>query len=141
MDQNLDFDALCELEPALRELETDVRAVRDDGSGSFFCSNFIWLPLDGRLKQLVGTGRRRFHAMLGEPEVLHHSRAYETAYLHLSPMMPKCRACGCVRFKPFGDLQVGQSQGQAAARDARRVEDARSESAAGVARKELPHPG
>ena len=115
----LDFAGLCELEPGLRELEEAVRAGRDDGALSFFCSNFEWLPLDGRLKSLVGTDRRRFHPMKGEPEVLHHSQAYEVAYLHLSRLMPPCRSCGCRFFEPFQDEQVEDSRRQALSRDAR----------------------
>ncbi len=112
MDESGDFEALCALEPELRELEADVRAVVDDGTGPFFCSNFVWLPFDGRLKTLVGTDRRRFHAMAGEPEVLHHSQAYEVAYLALSPLLPPCRDCGCQLFRPLQDAQVGETRGR-----------------------------
>ena len=112
MDDAIDFEALCALEPALLDLEADVRAVRDDGEGEFFCSNYEWLPLDGRLKTLVGTDRRRFHAMAGEPEALHHTRAYGTAYVALSRLMPPCRNCGCVRFRPYQDAQLRESHGQ-----------------------------
>jgi hypothetical protein len=115
MEQPIGFDNLCELEPALRELELEVRAVRDDGQSAFFCSNFEWMPLDGKLKALVGTGRRRFHEMRGEPALLHHSEAYEVAYLHLSPLMPSCRDCGCRHFQPFQERQVEESRGPAAA--------------------------
>ncbi len=116
MDEAPEFEELCALEPALRELEAEVRSVRDDGTGAFFCSNFLWLPLDGKLKSLIGTDRRRFHSMHGEPPLLHHSRAYEVAYLHLSRLMPRCRDCGCVGFKPFQNEQVEQSRRQADAR-------------------------
>ncbi|MEW6071068.1 MAG: hypothetical protein AB1726_00550 [Planctomycetota bacterium] len=98
MDEAIDFRALVALEPALAELEADVRAVRDDGTAPFFCSNYEWLPLDGRLKTLVGTDRRRFRPRAGEPPVLHDGRAYEVAYLALSRLLPPCRACGCRRF-------------------------------------------
>jgi len=111
MDDAPTFDDLCELEPALRDLEADVRAVKDDGTSAFFCSNFTWLPLDGRLKTLVGTERRRFHDMAGEPPELHHSSSYRVAYLHLSPLMPPCRDCGCQLFRPFQEAQVREARG------------------------------
>ena len=116
MDEAPRFEELCALEPALRDLEAEVRSVHDDGTAPFFCSNFLWLPLDGKLKSLIGTDRRRFQAMQGEPALLHDSRAYEVAYLYLSRLMPKCRECGCAGFKPFQDEQVEQSRRQARAR-------------------------
>lgn len=86
------YEELCRLEPRLTELEQDVRAVRDDGQSSFFCSNFLWLPMNARLRRLVGVDRPEPDLVLGD------SRVYEEAYGHLSRLMPPCRDCGCRLF-------------------------------------------
>ena len=52
-----DYDELARLEPRLAELERRVRSVEDDGRASFFCSNFVWLPLDAELQTLLGVRR------------------------------------------------------------------------------------
>ena len=101
-----DFDELCRLEPRLRELEEEVRAVRDDGRQSFFCSNFSWLPLNGRLRDLLGVARRPRPGDAPEPR-LYDSCAYERAFQHLSRLLPACRGCGCREFQPFRDAQMG----------------------------------
>lgn len=85
------YEELCEQEPRLLELEGDVREVRDDGQASFFCSSYLWLPLNARLRGLVGVDR-------AEDDALRDSYAYETAYDHLSQLMPPCRDCGCRLF-------------------------------------------
>ena len=95
----LDFTALTDLEPRLAELESRVRAIEDDGRASFFCSNYVWLPMQGDLKRLVGVDRR------GAPDELREgplwdSRSFESAYKHLSGLLPKCRNCGCRIFEP-----------------------------------------
>lgn len=100
----IDFEALCRLEPRLRELEEEVGAVRD-GGGSFFCSNFVWLPLDGDLRALVGVARRGADPSGGA--VLREGSSYEVAYRHLSSLMPPCRDCGCRRFAPYRLERVG----------------------------------
>lgn len=92
-----DFDGLCELEPRLRELEAHVSSVHDDGTKSFFCSNYVWLPINSTLRELLGVAR-----VESETDPLaRDSRAYEAAYVHLSTLMPPCRACGCWRFDPY----------------------------------------
>jgi hypothetical protein len=95
-----EFRALAELEPRLSELEARVRAVVDDGRASFFCSNHVWLPIQGDLKRLVGVERR---GAAGEAKggPLWDSRSFEVAYRHLSGLLPKCRACGCRVFEPY----------------------------------------
>ena len=95
----LDFAALAELEPRLAELEARARSIQDDGRASFFCSNYLWLPLQGDLKRVIGVDRR------GAPDeakqgLLWQSRAFEAAYRHLSGLLPKCRNCGCRIFEP-----------------------------------------
>ena len=98
------FEELCRLEPRLRELEEDVRAVRDDPTTSFFCSNFVWLPFNGRLRELLGVARIPVDEE-GEREELFDSRSYERAFVHLSRLLPPCRGCGCRRFQPVREEQ------------------------------------
>lgn len=99
------FEELCELEPRLHEVEAQARAIHDDGSGSFFCSNFAWLPVQGRLKELVGVHRKE--PCENDPEgVLMDSRSFEVAYMHLSKLLPPCRDCGCAGFQPVRDAQT-----------------------------------
>lgn len=99
------WEELLELEPGLGPLEEEARAIADDGTMSFFCSNFVWLPLTSSLQQLIGVRRRGGQGKVAEP-LLYDSRAYEVAYLHLSPLLPPCRDCGCHRFQPLRDEQT-----------------------------------
>lgn len=93
------YEELRALEPRLAELEQKLEAVTDDG-GPWFCSNFVWLPLNAELKALVGVARvDRFQA--GDPPELASSYSYETAYRALSPLLPPCRGCGCKVFEPW----------------------------------------
>ena len=100
------FDELCRREPRLRSLEEEVQSVRDDGGPGFFCSNFIWLPVNGRLRGLLGVARIPCPGDEAQSE-LYDSRAYELAFGHLSRLLPACRACGCRSFQPLRDAQVG----------------------------------
>ena len=88
---------LFALEPRLSELEREVDAVRDDGRSSWFCSNYLWLPVNTRLRLLIGVAR------LPQPgdedrSVLYDSRTYELVFEFLSRRLPPCRGCGCRRF-------------------------------------------
>ena len=108
MDATPDYEELCRLEPRLLELQADVEAVTDDGAASFFCSNFEWMPMLGRLKELVGVARLRTKD--SDPEidrVLRDSRAFEAAFEALSRRMPPCRDCGCRGFAPVREAQLG----------------------------------
>ncbi|MFT5292003.1 MAG: hypothetical protein ACI8QS_000863 [Planctomycetota bacterium] len=114
--ETLTFEDLCTLEPRLRELEVRMAAVGDPGSGTFFCSNFVWLPLNADLRDLVGTARRRSMdadggTNLSEEDLrcLYSSVCYETAYIVLSKLLPPCRDCGCRLFEPFQKAQVGEA--------------------------------
>jgi hypothetical protein len=89
---------LFRLEPRLSELEREVDAVRDDGQSSWFCSNFLWLPVNTRLRLLLGVARTPRPGDEAHPE-LYDSRAYELCFEHLSRRLPPCRACGCQRFR------------------------------------------
>lgn len=93
------YAELLKLEPRLKDLADKLRAVRDEG-GPFFCSNFVWLPLNAELKGLIGVARAGRKAP-GDPQILSSSFAYETAYIELSPLLPPCRDCGCVAFEPW----------------------------------------
>ncbi|HED66284.1 MAG TPA: hypothetical protein ENJ09_12105 [Planctomycetes bacterium] len=105
MDPASRFSQLCELEPRLCEVEAEARAAEDDGTRSFYCSNFVWLPLYMRLRDLVGTYRK---AAPGEKSdgVLFDSASFEASFLHLSPMIPPCRNCGCTVFEPVREAQL-----------------------------------
>jgi len=89
---------LLRLEPRIGELEREIDGVRDDGSAPWFCSNFVWLPVNTRLRQVVGVARLPQPGDEAHPE-LYHSRTYERAFEHLSRRLPPCRACGCVKFE------------------------------------------
>ncbi len=99
-DRPIDFGSLVGLEPRLAELEARTRAIQDDGRSSFFCSNFLWLPLQGELKRILGVDRRGPPGEAKEGP-LYDSRSFEVAYEHLSRLLPKCRACGCLAFEPY----------------------------------------
>ena len=101
------FESMAVLEPELLELERQVDAVVDDGSGSFFCSNHEWLPLASRLRALVGVTRPGWrNRQEGDPR--YDSHAFEACYLHLSRRMPPCRGCGCEAFMPWRDRQLAE---------------------------------
>jgi hypothetical protein len=85
------------LEPRLAALEQEIDALRDDGIRSWFCSNFLWLPINTRLRLLLGVARMKQPGDAAHPE-LYDSRAYEVVFAHLSRRLPPCRACGCRRF-------------------------------------------
>ncbi len=106
MNDSPSFEDLARMEPRLQGLAAEAGAIRDDGSGSFFCSNFVWLPLTSRLQELVGPHRKSPEAA-GE-EVLRTSQAYEAAYRYLSRLLPPCRDCGCRRFQPVRDRQLAE---------------------------------
>jgi hypothetical protein len=106
MSEPTNFDELCEIEPALRELETLVRSQRDDGTGSFYCSNYVWLPLNAQLKFLLGVARPGV-SRADSGDRRYSSRLYELAYVHLSQFMPPCRDCGCRKFWPLLRAQLG----------------------------------
>lgn len=88
---------LFALEPRLRELEGEVDALRDDGKSGWFCSNFLWLPVNTRLRLLLGVARIPRPEDEAHPE-LYDSRIYELVFEYLSRRLPACRACGCRRF-------------------------------------------
>lgn len=106
-----DYAELKRREPRLRELEERVHALHDDGKGSFFCANFLWLPLASELRQVVGVMR------ISDPELgpgdaqaealLGTSDAFESAYIELTSHLPTCRDCGCRLYQPILEQQLG----------------------------------
>ena len=94
------FEELCERVPALRELEAQVRAVRDDGSGTYFCSNNAWFRYRRALNGLLGVWRRAVDGESPEDEeLLGKATSHAVAYEALYPLLPPCRDCGCVGFE------------------------------------------
>lgn len=87
-------EELFQLEPRLEALRAEVDAVRDTGEGTFFCSNYVWLPVNTRLRLLLGVARIPQHGDEERPE-LYDSRCYERVFEHLSRRLPGCRDCGC----------------------------------------------
>jgi hypothetical protein len=95
----LTWSHLTRLEPRLRKLLAEARAVRDDFTTAAFCGNAPWYGLDGwrgrgfkrRLALLVGWLRPDGHP------VLSGSAAYDVAYRTVYEALPDCRgACGCL---------------------------------------------
>ena len=84
---NATFDDLCEIEPALRDLESQIREV--DGGDAHLCANAVWSQVcKPALVGLVGWDARR-------PE-LRTDAAHDTAYDHLYDLLPPCRDCRCL---------------------------------------------
>lgn len=101
-----DYETLAALEPRIKDLERRARAVKDDGSGAFFCSNYLWLPMYTELRDLIGAQRKRVD---GESKqgILYDSYAFEQVYIELSRLLPPCRDCGCRKFQ-----QLMEASGQ-----------------------------
>ena len=105
MEKTWTFEELCAIEPGLLALEEEVRSCEDDGTGSFFCSNYAWLPLNAKLKALIGVARPGV-SRAAPDDVRYSSHAYEAAYLHLSRFLPPCRDCGCCLYAPIFQEQL-----------------------------------
>jgi len=87
------FDQLCEVEPKLRALWEEARAVKDDKSKPLFCANAFWYgwrPYKGfkpRLVRLVGQFARK--------PALRTKVAYDVGYQEVYHQLPNCRNCWC----------------------------------------------
>lgn len=93
-----DLATLYALEPGLADLEREIDGVQDDASRAWFCSNFVWLPINTRLRLLVGVARLPQAGDEAHPE-LYASTSYELVFTHLSRRLPPCRNCGCRQFQ------------------------------------------
>lgn len=100
--EQTDVAEYLRLDPRLAELEREVAGIGDDGTRAWFCSNFLWLPLNTRLRLLIGVARLPEPGRPDPPE-LYDSRAYERVFEHLSRKLPPCRNCGCRRFVALRD--------------------------------------
>jgi hypothetical protein len=90
------FLELSSLEPKLRRLLVDIKAVRAEARGrKHFCANRRWYGgFKKRLCSLVG-----FDARDAEP-ALRSPAAYDTAYAYLYHHLPDCRAYLCYGVEP-----------------------------------------
>jgi hypothetical protein len=84
------------LEPRLRTLYDQIRAIKDDKTTPSFCANVTWCStfqasrssLKDRMFYLVG-----FYA---DHPKLRTMEAYEVAYAKLYGALPDCRNCQCL---------------------------------------------
>lgn len=85
------WEQLAEIEPELDNLLKEAQAVRDNGSGYYFCRDtyMVGYPVSSGLKarfsKLVGSGARPNHPLLGTSE------AYDVVYHTLEAALPEDR--------------------------------------------------
>jgi|SRR5688572_9907492 len=103
---------LFALEPRLADLEREVDSARDDGRSSWFCSNYLWLPVNTRLRLLIGVAREPQPGDGEHPE-LYDSLAYEIVFDFLSRRLPPCRNCGCRRFLALREADAASTSASA----------------------------
>jgi len=96
---------LLRLEPRLGALQAEVDAAVDDGKTSFFCSNYLWLPVNTRLRLLIGVARTPQPGDEAHPE-LYDSRSYERVFEHLSRRLPARALRGAPRRSAEGEHAV-----------------------------------
>ena len=97
MPARLTFADLCRREPALGQLEREMRAFRRTPLGDDFCANARWygygkyrgMGYKPRLVELVGMCAR------SDDPALRTSDAYDLAYRRLYDLLPDCRQCLC----------------------------------------------
>jgi hypothetical protein len=81
------FERLCELEPRLLGLASEIRSIRDDSRR--FCANRTWYrDFEVRFNSWVG-----WYAW--NPG-LRNEEAYNVAFQHLYRLLPGCRDCTCL---------------------------------------------
>ena len=92
MKSNITFEQLCELEPRLRELEMETKAIQ---VGRDFCASEVWYKPGGiksHLRKLVG-----YEGCHSKNQMLCSDEAYHVVYQHLWAILPNCRHRGsCV---------------------------------------------
>jgi hypothetical protein len=92
------FNSLCSLEPRLSDLETHIKAIRDDGNSRSFCAIHLWIGCagchvcDGGLKQEL----IRLVGWEAQDPNLRTEAAYDFAYDYLYSLLPPCRNCQCL---------------------------------------------
>lgn len=89
----LKWSQLVKWEPRLKELQRDIKAVKDDPTRPAFCANLVWYKAGGfkvRLCHLVGWDAE------GSEPLLHTPEAYDLAYDRLYELLPPCRNCNCL---------------------------------------------
>ena len=86
----LTFQQICDLEPRVRALFDEAKAVTDDPSEVSFCANTVWhrQGFKKRVSALVG-----YDAI--NPQ-LAGDQAYDCAYQTIYAVLPVCRNCGCM---------------------------------------------
>ena len=87
------FQALCQVEPRLKELYERAKAVKDDRSTNWFCPQAVWGGYSGlkaEMTALVG-----WHAESDAPR-LRTCEAYMAAYAAIYNALPPCRNCTCI---------------------------------------------
>jgi hypothetical protein len=91
----LSWGVLVAEEPALAELERELRAIEDDPARPAFCANLVWY---GREDPEGRSYKERLHPLVGwearNPK-LRSEHAYDLAYDHLYALLPDCRDCLC----------------------------------------------
>jgi hypothetical protein len=92
MSELLTFQQICELEPRVKALFGEAKAVHDDRSQKSFCANDVWFGIRSRLVKLVG-----FEEL--NPQInpqLTSSAVYDTVLNTIYEVLPPCRNCGCL---------------------------------------------
>ena len=95
--RRLTWAELVEREPALGQLEREMRAFRRTPRGDDFCANARWygygrfrgIGYKPRLVELVGMCAR------SDDPALRTSDAYDLAYRRLYDLLPDCQQCAC----------------------------------------------
>jgi hypothetical protein len=93
------FDKLASLEPALLEVKADIETAAAKGRWARqFCANEVWNRFRRRLDMLVGPLSRH------PSELVRASGAFDTCFLALHGLLPKCHGSGCkCESLPAGD--------------------------------------
>jgi hypothetical protein len=87
---------LIKIEPRLKQLYSEVQAIKDDHTTRAFCANDVWYGYNGNpgfkepMSRLVG-----FNAASTDPRI-RTMKAYNTAYDKLYQALPDCRNCCCM---------------------------------------------
>jgi transcriptional regulator with XRE-family HTH domain len=85
------WERLLALEPRLRVLYDQARAIHDDPQRRSFCANHIWTEFKEPLARLVG-----WDVPPDRPAELRTERAYRVAHEAIYDQLPNCRWCFCV---------------------------------------------